>query len=68
MTKSFDGYFIPVEKEGTYEIILSSDDGTYGGFNRVDTTYKYKAEKTPADWVGFQCYLPSRSAIVFKKK
>ena len=67
-TKSFDGYFIPVEKEGTYEIILSSDDGTYGGFNRVDTTYKYKAEKTPADWVGFQCYLPSRSAIVFKKK
>ena len=67
-TKSFDGYFIPVEKEGTYEIILSSDDGTYGGFNRVDTTYKYKAERTPADWVGFQCYLPSRSAIVFKKK
>ena len=67
-TKSFDGYFIPVEKEGTYEIILSSDDGTYGGFNRVDTTYKYKAERTPADWVGFPCYLPSRSAIVFKKK
>ena len=66
--KSFDGYYIPVDKKGTYEIVLSSDDGEFGGFSRVDTNYKYKATKTPADWIGFQCYLPSRSVIVFKKK
>lgn len=67
-TKSFDGYFIPVGEEGAYEVALSSDDGTFGGFNRVDTSYVYHTQTTPAGWVGFQCYLPNRSAIVFKKK
>ncbi len=65
--KSFDGYFVPVVTEGKYRIILSTDDGTFGGFDRVDKEYIYEAKKTPADWVGFQCYLPSRSAIVLKK-
>ena len=67
-TKSFDGYFIPVGKAGNYGIVLSSDDGKFGGFGRVDTAYEYEASTTPADWIGFQCYLPSRSAIVFRKK
>ena len=67
-SKSFDGYFIPVPKSGCYEVVLSSDDGIFGGFSRVDTEHIYKAYTTPADWKGFNCYLPSRSAIVFKKK
>ncbi len=66
--KSFDGYFVPTPKSGMYEIVLSSDDGVYGGFGRVDTKIEYKAYSTPAKWKGFNCYLPSRSAIVFKKK
>ena len=65
-TKSFDGYFIPVGASGKYEIVLSSDDGVYGGFNRVDTGYEYDTYTTPDNWIGFNCYLPSRSAIVFK--
>jgi 1,4-alpha-glucan branching enzyme len=65
--KSYDGYFVPVGKSGTYEVILSSDDGAFGGFDRIDKTYKYKARRTPAGWVGFPCYLPSRSAFVLKK-
>ncbi len=67
-TKSFDGYFIPVSKIGEYEIVLSSDDGVFGGFSRVDTAHTYKAITTPAKWRGFNCYLPNRTAIVFKKK
>lgn len=66
-TKSFDGYFVPVGETGNYKTVLSSDDGKFGGFHRVDTAYEYEATTTPADWIGFQCYLPSRSAIVFKK-
>ncbi len=66
-TKSFDGYFVPVEKEGRYRVVLSTDDGTFGGFDRVDTQARYQAERTPADWVGFHCYLPCRSAFVLKK-
>ena len=65
--KSFDGYFVPVEKEGYYKPILSSDDGVFGGYSRVQKDYKYKAYRTPDDWVGFNCYLPNRSVIVFKK-
>lgn len=66
-TRSFEGYFVPVEKEGTYKVVLSTDDGVFGGYDRVDKNYRYKAEKTPADWVGFPCYLPARSGIVLKK-
>lgn len=66
-TKSFDGYFVPVSKKGNYEIVLSSDDGVFGGFSRVDTEHIYKAYITSAKWKGFNCYLPSRSAIVFRK-
>ena len=67
-TKSFDGYFVPVGEPGAYEVVLSSDDGAFGGFDRVDTSYVYHTQTTPDNWHGFQCYLPSRSAIVFRKK
>ncbi len=66
-TKSYDGYFIPVGKKGTYSVILSTDDSKFGGFSRVDSEFKYKTVTTPANWIGFPCYLPSRSAIVLKK-
>ena len=66
-TKSFEGYFVPVVEEGTYQVVLSTDEGQFGGFDRVDKNYCYEAVRTPADWVGFPCYLPSRCALVFKK-
>ena len=66
--RSFEGYFIPVEKSGTYKVVLSSDDGRFDGFSRVDTLIEYKTVTTPENWIGFQCYLPSRSAIVLKRK
>ena len=66
-TKSFDGYFVPVGKEGTYNVVLSTDDGEFGGFSRVDSSVKYETFTTPIGWVGFKCYLPNRSAIVLKK-
>jgi len=66
-TKSFEGYFVPVVTEGKYQVVLSSDDGTFGGQGRVDKEYVYETVRTPADWIGFQCYLPNRSAFVLKK-
>ena len=67
-TKSFDGYFVPVSKSGSYEVALSSDCGEFGGFSRVDTEHIYKTARTLDTRIGFNCYLPSRSAVVFKKK
>ena len=66
--KSFENYFVPVEEEGVYSPILSSDDSDFGGFDRVSTKHKYKASKTKDGRLGFFCYLPSRTAIVFKKE
>ena len=66
-TKSFDGYFVPVGEKGQYEVILSSDDSVFGGYARVDTSVKYDACLALNGFVGFQCYLPHRTAIVFKK-
>ena len=66
-TQSFDGYFVPVKSKGRYKVILTTDDGAFGGYNRVDQQYEYKAEAVNDGRIGFKCYLPSRSAIVFKK-
>ena len=67
--KSFEGYFIPVGREGAgkYQVVLSSDDGAFGGFHRTDAGVQYETYTTAADWTGFHCYLPSRSAIVLKR-
>ena len=67
-TASFDGYFVPTGEEGAYRVVLSTDDPAYGGFGRVDTAYRYTATRQPDGRVGFLCYLPARTAIVFKKE
>ena len=66
-SQSFEGYYIPVKEQGEYQVILSTDDGKFGGYGRVDTEYRYKAELGEDGRVGFMCYLPSRTGIVFKK-
>ena len=66
-TKSFDGYFVPVKEAGTYQVILSSDDGVFGGYDRIDTDYQYEATEAEDGRIGFLCYLPCRSAMVLKK-
>lgn len=65
---SFEGYFIETAKLGKFEVVLSSDDKRFGGFDRVDTSYIYTAKKMADGRIGFLCYLPSRTAVVFKSK
>ena len=64
--KSFDGYFVEMGEKGQYKAILSTDSKEFGGFDRVDTEYVYTAEKREDGKIGFKCYLPSRTATVFK--
>ncbi len=66
-TRSYEGYFVPVLEEGTYSAVLSTDEKRFGGKERVDMKYKYKARKFPDGRIGFLCYLPARCAIVLKK-
>ncbi len=66
-TRSFEGYFVPVGNKGKYRVILSSDDGEFGGHSRIDNNVVYNAQETPAGWFGFPCYLPNRTAFVLKR-
>ena len=65
---SYDPYFIPTPVEGSYVVALSTDDKAFGGPERIDTAYRYKATRQPDGRIGFYCYLPSRSALVLKLK
>ncbi len=64
-TRSFEGYFVPMPREGDYQVILSTDDYCYGGEGRI-YHLKYTAVKQPDGRIGFQIYLPSRTAVVLK--
>ncbi len=61
--KSFEGYLIPADAGG-YEVALTTDSYCFGGFGRVWEAEKYTVKKSER---GFLCYLPSRTAIVFKR-
>ena len=65
---SYDGLFIPVEAEGEYKVILASDNYNFGGHGRIANDYIYKAEQQEDGRIGFKIYLPSRTAVVLKKK
>ena len=65
-SRSYDGYLVPVEEEGEYKVIMSTDDYCYGGHGRV-YHMTYTASKQPDGRIGFQMYLPSRTATVLRK-
>ncbi len=68
---SYTDYGIPVP--GRFRIILDTDDGSYGGFNRIDRTRVYlsirKAEKNIVSApLYLYLYLPARTALVLKNE
>jgi 1,4-alpha-glucan branching enzyme len=65
-TKSFDGYFIRVPGPGKYQVIMSTDDFCYGGEGRIYHEC-YAATRQDDGTYGFPIYLPSRTAVVFRK-
>ncbi len=66
-TRSYDGYLVPAAEEGDYDVIMASDDFCYGGHGRI-AHQTYTATRQPDGRVGFQIYLPSRTAIMLKRK
>lgn len=66
-SRSYDGLFLPVEEEGSYQVIQSSDDYCYGGYGRIHHI-SYEAKKNADGKLGIQVYLPSRTAMVLIQK
>lgn len=65
-TKSFEGYTIRVPGPGKYQVIMSTDDFCYGGDGRIYHE-RYTAKRQYDGTYGFQIYLPSRTAVIFRK-
>jgi 1,4-alpha-glucan branching enzyme len=61
-TTSFEGYGLRVPP-GSYELILSTDDAEFGGFNRLVRPQRFEVDAE--GWV--RLYLPSRAGLVLKR-
>jgi 1,4-alpha-glucan branching enzyme len=70
-TSSFTDYGIPVK--GKFRIVLDTDDKLFNGFDRIDRNTVYlsirKAERSIMNApLYLYLYLPSRTALVFKRE
>lgn len=53
--------------EGNYRAIFSSDDAEFGGQERITKEYIYTAKNQEGRGLGFEVYIPCRTAAVFQK-
>lgn len=65
---SYDGFFLPVGEPGEYEVILATDNFDFGGQGRIANAKIYEADKEAQGDTGFRIYLPSRTAVVLRKR
>jgi len=66
-SRSQQDYFFPVKEKGAYEVVLTTDEGRFGGQDRMSTTYVYHTETWHDGRTGIRIYIPSRTAVVLKK-
>ncbi len=64
---SFASYPLRNVPLGAYNVVLSTDESRFGGFDRISDTQKYVVHSLEDGAMGFEIYLPSRTAIVLKK-
>ena len=68
-TESATNFFLHAHRtgEGEYKAIFSTDEANFGGQDRIDKKYVYSTVSDKRG-LGFEIYLPCRSAVVFRKK
>lgn len=62
-TQSFFGYQVSMPMQGAYQIIMHSDEKTFGGFDRLDKEIKFETNENSE----ISLYIPSRTVQVLKK-
>lgn len=65
-SQSYTDYAIPVPA-GRYNIVLSTDEGRFGGFDRNDMFFVFYTQKIDGQDM-LRLYIPSRSAMILKRK
>ena len=53
--------------EGAYRVILSSDEGRFGGPGLIDHNYEYHTAYAEGRGLGFDVYSPCRTAMVLER-
>lgn len=61
---SFTGYPLYAQS-GEYRVVLSSDDPTYGGFDRIDIAQRYVATDSTSS--SLKLYIPARTCLVLRR-
>ncbi|CAI5528210.1 unnamed protein product [Closterium sp. Naga37s-1] len=66
-SNSYTDYRIGCNKPGKYKVVLDSDEGRFGGYNRIDHNAAYYSNEGWHDGRphSFQVYAPSRTAVVY---
>ena len=67
-TESPTNFFLPTHPlgEGDYRAVFTSDEPAFGGNGNISEDYVYTAKNVPGRGVGFEVYIPSRTAVAFK--
>lgn len=65
--KAIPDYPIPVKETGDYEVVLSTDDAAFGGFDRFDTQQKYPSFFNSDKQATVRIYNVNRAAIILKR-
>ena len=62
-------FFLPVHSvgEGRYRAVFSTDEINYGGMDRISEEYVYHTRAVENKGIGFEVYIPCRTAVVFKR-
>ena len=66
-SNSYEGYWLTLPKTGHYQVIFSTDEPTFGGFDRISKDYIYTAKKDAQGVPKAQIYLPARTALCLKR-
>lgn len=69
-TNSYASFELPIHEAGSFQVILDTDEGRFGGQLRIahDTIYESGALPGLPDFSGIVIYVPNRSAMVLKKR
>jgi 1,4-alpha-glucan branching enzyme len=66
---SIPDYRFYIPESGTYQVLLNSDEGRFGGHDRVDMESEYLSfHDEEQDINRLSVYLPNRTALVLKKQ
>lgn len=68
--RSWEGLELPVHEQGSFEVVLDTDEVRFGGQGRIshEESYPCHALEMNPEFSGISIYSPSRTAMVLKKK